>query len=44
MESVNKDKLERLGSKGVIYMGDGGIQIIFGARAQFISSEMERSK
>ncbi|CAK3240630.1 PTS N-acetylglucosamine transporter subunit IICB [Vibrio crassostreae] len=41
MSDVDKQKLEQLGSKGVIYVGSNGVQIIFGARAQFISSEIE---
>lgn len=35
---VNKAELDALGSKGVIYVGDTGIQIVLGSRAQFISN------
>ena len=40
-DKVNRDALSDLGAKGVVYVGDTGIQIIFGARAQFLSDQIE---
>ncbi|WP_232614016.1 PTS transporter subunit EIIC [Photobacterium carnosum] len=40
MDLVSKDALDALGAKGIVYIGKNGIQIIFGARAQFISAEI----
>ncbi|MGL5336992.1 MAG: PTS transporter subunit EIIC [Enterovibrio sp.] len=37
---VDKKGLESLGSHGVLFVGDDGIQLVFGARAQFIAKEM----
>ena len=39
-ELVDKDGLYHLGARGVVFVGDNGIQIIFGARAQFIAQQM----
>lgn len=38
---IDKDGLTQLGAKGVVYVGDTGIQVILGSRAQFISNEIE---
>ncbi|PKH25251.1 PTS N-acetylglucosamine transporter subunit IICB [Enterobacterales bacterium CwR94] len=37
---VDRDGLNNLGARGVVFVGDSGIQVIFGARAQFIASQM----
>jgi len=37
---VDKDGLNNLGARGVVFVGDSGIQVIFGARAQFIAQSM----
>ena len=37
---VDKDGLNGLGARGVVFVGDNGIQVIFGARAQFIAQTM----
>ena len=37
---VDKDGLNGLGARGVVFVGDSGIQVIFGARAQFIAQTM----
>ncbi|QIX94765.1 PTS transporter subunit EIIC [Cedecea sp. FDAARGOS_727] len=37
---VDKDGLNNLGARGVVFVGDSGIQVIFGARAQFIAQTM----
>lgn len=37
---VDKDGLNSLGARGVVFVGDSGIQVIFGARAQFIAQTM----
>ncbi|MEI9611069.1 PTS transporter subunit EIIC [Atlantibacter hermannii] len=34
---VDRDGLNSLGARGVVFVGDSGIQVIFGARAQFIA-------
>ena len=39
-EMVDKDGLNGLGARGVVFVGDSGIQVIFGARAQFIAQTM----
>ncbi|MDF1896646.1 PTS transporter subunit EIIC [Rahnella contaminans] len=39
-ELVNKDGLNQVGARGVVFVGDKGIQVIFGARAQFIAQTM----
>lgn len=39
-EAVDKDGLNGLGARGVVFVGDNGIQVIFGARAQFIAQTM----
>ncbi|TNV16816.1 PTS N-acetylglucosamine transporter subunit IICB [Buttiauxella sp. B2] len=39
-EHVDKDGLNSLGARGVVFVGDSGIQVIFGARAQFIAQTM----
>lgn len=39
-EKVDKDGLNGLGARGVVFVGDSGIQVIFGARAQFIAQTM----
>lgn len=36
-DQVDKDGLNNLGARGVVFVGDSGIQVIFGARAQFIA-------
>ena len=41
MTLVDKDALASLGSKGVVYVGKTGIQVIFGAKAQFISNAID---
>ncbi len=38
--SVDKDGLNNIGARGVVFVGDNGIQVIFGARAQFIAQTM----
>ncbi len=38
---VDREALSALGAKGVVYVGDVGIQIIFGARAQYLSDQIE---
>lgn len=37
---VDKDGLNNLGARGVVFVDDSGIQVIFGARAQFIAQTM----
>jgi PTS system D-glucosamine-specific IIC component len=37
---VDKDGLNNIGARGVVFVGDNGIQVIFGARAQFIAETM----
>ncbi|WP_318377579.1 glucose PTS transporter subunit EIIB, partial [Enterobacter sp.] len=37
---VDKDGLNNLGARGVVFVGDQGVQVIFGARAQFIAQTM----
>jgi len=37
---VDKDGLNGLGARGVVFVGDKGVQVIFGARAQFIAQRM----
>ena len=37
---VDKDGLNNIGARGVVFVGDNGIQVIFGARAQFIAQTM----
>jgi len=39
-ELVDKDGLNGVGARGVVFVGDTGIQVIFGARAQFIAQTM----
>ena len=39
-DAVDKDGLNGIGARGVVFVGDNGIQIIFGARAQFIAQTM----
>ena len=39
-DKVDKDGLNSLGARGVVFVGDSGIQVIFGARAQFIAQTM----
>jgi len=39
-ELVNKEGLNRVGARGVVFVGDKGIQVIFGARAQFIAQTL----
>jgi PTS system D-glucosamine-specific IIC component len=39
-DRVDKDGLNSLGARGVVFVGDSGIQVIFGARAQFIAQTM----
>ena len=39
---VDKDGLNSLGARGVVFVGERGIQVIFGARAQFIAQQMSR--
>jgi PTS system D-glucosamine-specific IIC component len=39
-EKVNKDGLNGVGARGVVFVGDKGVQVIFGARAQFIAQTM----
>ncbi len=39
-EAVDRDGLNGLGARGVVFVGDNGIQVIFGARAQFIAQTM----
>ncbi len=34
---VDRDGLNSVGARGVVFVGDSGIQVIFGARAQFIA-------
>ncbi|WP_322862418.1 PTS transporter subunit EIIC [Aeromonas allosaccharophila] len=40
-ELVDKEGLKSLGARGVVFVGDEGIQLVFGARAQFIAKAME---
>jgi len=37
---VDRDGLNSLGARGVVFVGDNGIQLVFGARAQFIAQTM----
>jgi len=37
---VDKDGLNGVGARGVVFVGDTGVQVIFGARAQFIAQTM----
>ena len=37
---VDKDGLNNIGARGVVFVGDNGIQVFFGARAQFIAQTM----
>ncbi|PWW15599.1 PTS transporter subunit EIIC [Pantoea sp. AG702] len=37
---VDREGLNNLGARGVVFVGDNGIQIIFGARAQFIAQTL----
>lgn len=39
-ECVDRDGLNSVGARGVVFVGDSGIQVIFGARAQFIAQTM----
>lgn len=39
-DAVDKDGLNGIGARGVVFVGDNGIQVIFGARAQFIAQTM----
>ena len=39
-KAVDKDGLNNIGARGVVFVGDNGIQVIFGARAQFIAQTM----
>ncbi|PIJ50394.1 PTS N-acetylglucosamine transporter subunit IICB [Erwinia sp. OLTSP20] len=39
-DKVDKEGLNSLGARGVVFVGDKGIQIIFGARAQFIAQTL----
>ena len=39
---VSKEQLSQLGAQGVVYVGDVGIQVVLGARAQFISNIIEQ--
>ena len=39
-DKVDKDGLNGVGARGVVFVGDKGIQVIFGARAQFIAQTM----
>ncbi|NIY47447.1 PTS transporter subunit EIIC [Cedecea colo] len=39
-DKVDKEGLNSLGARGVVFVGDAGIQVIFGARAQFIAQTM----
>ncbi|GGD09016.1 PTS transporter subunit EIIC [Franconibacter pulveris 1160] len=39
-ERVDRDGLNSVGARGVVFVGDSGIQVIFGARAQFIAQTM----
>ncbi|AUX95006.1 PTS transporter subunit EIIC [Mixta gaviniae] len=41
-QPVDKDGLHNLGARGVVFVGERGIQIIFGARAQFIAQQMHK--
>ena len=41
-QPVDKDGLHNLGARGVVFVGERGIQIIFGARAQFIAQQMSK--
>lgn len=40
---VNKEGLNGVGARGVVFVGDKGVQVIFGARAQFIAQAMATS-
>lgn len=40
-DMIDKDGLNRVGARGVVFVGDTGVQVIFGARAQFIAQTME---
>ena len=37
---MDRDGLNGLGARGVVFVSDNGIQVIFGARAQFIAQTM----
>lgn len=43
-EAVDKEGLNNIGARGVVFVGNKGIQIIFGARAQFIAQIMSTMK
>jgi PTS system D-glucosamine-specific IIC component len=38
---VDKEGLRALGARGVVFVGEQGIQLVFGARAQFIAKAMD---
>jgi PTS system D-glucosamine-specific IIC component len=40
---VDKEGLKECGSRGVVYVGESGVQIIFGARSQFIAKEISQT-
>ncbi|MCS3407027.1 PTS transporter subunit EIIC [Serratia sp. AKBS12] len=39
-DRVDKDGLNAVGARGVVFVGEQGVQVIFGARAQFIAQTM----
>ena len=40
-KKVNDDELKNLGAKGVLKVGESGVQAIFGAKAQFLSNDIK---
>ena len=39
-DKVDRDGLNALGARGVVFVGEKGIQVVFGARAQFIAQAL----
>lgn len=39
---IDKDGLHHVGARGVVFVGDHGVQVIFGARAQFLATEIDK--
>ncbi len=42
MSLVNEDAIKALGAMGVVKVGNTGVQIILGAKAQFIANLLEQ--
>jgi len=39
---IDKDGLHHVGARGIVFVGDHGVQVIFGARAQFLATEIDK--